>query len=77
LAKKATISFAADDAGNLQEASDVAKEMGVTLHVAIEVNVGQFWCGVEPGEAVVPLAKIASSLPGLSFKGIHCYNGLA
>lgn len=75
IAKQATVSFAADDAANLQDASDIAIEMGAILHVAVEINMGQFRCGAEPGEMAVPLAKLASTLPGLTFKGIHCYNG--
>ncbi|KAK7108206.1 hypothetical protein V1264_015985 [Littorina saxatilis] len=75
LARQAAVSITVDDAANLQDISDVATEMGVTIHIAIEVNVGQDRCGVEPGEPAVSLAKLATSLPGVTFKGIHCYNG--
>lgn len=41
LARQAAVSITVDDAANLQDISDVATEMGVTIHIAIEVNVGQ------------------------------------
>ncbi|KAL8609962.1 hypothetical protein ACOMHN_046882 [Nucella lapillus] len=59
LARQAVISVCVDDSSNLHEVSKVAVEMGVTLQVTIEVQIGGLRCGVEPGEAV----------------GLHCYNG--
>ena len=35
------MSVAVDDASNLQDISDVAVEMGATVHVVVEVNSGQ------------------------------------
>ncbi|XP_076466991.1 3-hydroxy-D-aspartate aldolase-like [Babylonia areolata] len=76
LAKQSTISLCVDDASNLQDISDVAQKMGVSLQVVVEMDIGGKRCGVETGEEAVKLAKLATSLPGVSFKGLHCYNGI-
>ena len=75
LAKLAKVSICVDSVQNVQEMSEAAKLFEAKLDVLVEVNVGQDRCGVEPGEAVVQLAKEIQQLPGLNFKGIQAYQG--
>lgn len=75
LARNARVSLCVDDEGNIADISKAAGDLGVTLDLVVEVNVGQDRCGVEPGEDVLRLAKAIQSLPRVTFKGIQCYNG--
>ncbi|XP_005106537.1 D-threonine aldolase [Aplysia californica] len=75
LARTAKVSVCVDSEGNIEDLSKAAGDLGVTLDLVIEVNVGQDRCGVEPGQDVARLAKKIQSLPQVNFKGIQCYNG--
>jgi D-serine deaminase-like pyridoxal phosphate-dependent protein len=75
LARHCDLKVAFDDADNLRQISAAAVDAGSTLGVLVEVNAGQDRCGVEPGEPALELAKLASSLPGVQFLGIHSYEG--
>lgn len=76
LAKQAEVTACVDSMENLQDISEVAVEMGINLNIVIEVHVGGMRCGVEPGKPVVALAQAIQSLPGVSFKGLLCYQGI-
>lgn len=76
LAKQAKVVACVDSEGNVRDLSEVAVEMGTTVDVIIEVQVGGLRCGVEPGDPVVNLAKTIVSLPGINFKGLLCYHGI-
>ncbi|KAK7476367.1 hypothetical protein BaRGS_00032367 [Batillaria attramentaria] len=75
LTKQAKVAVCVDSEVNVRDLSEVAVEMGVTVDVVIEVHVGGLRCGVEPGDAVVALAKTIVALPGIIFKGLLCYQG--
>jgi D-serine deaminase-like pyridoxal phosphate-dependent protein len=75
LARDAHIGVCVDDAGNLADLRQVVDAAGVTLDVYIEVNVGANRCGVEPGAAVVELARRIGG--GLRFAGLQAYQGAA
>lgn len=77
LARQARIAVAADDAENVVSLEDVAAEFDVTLDVFVEVKVMPLRCGVEPGEAVVRLARQIADQPHLRFAGLHAYHGMA
>lgn len=75
LARQCTLALCVDSVGNIDDASEVARAVGVTINCVVEVNVGQERCGVEPGPEVAALAQHIKKLPGLTFKGIQCYQG--
>lgn len=69
------VTVAVDDAENMRDLARAAAAQGVELDVLVEVNTGMNRCGVEPGEAAVQLARVASDLPGIRFRGIQAYEG--
>lgn len=78
LAAKAHLTVAADSHFGLQELSDAAVGAGgtTTIGVLADINVGMPRCGVRP-EAAVELARLATELPGLEFRGVMGYEGHA
>jgi D-serine deaminase-like pyridoxal phosphate-dependent protein len=77
LAREAWIGVCVDDAANVEQLSEAATSLGVTLSVLVEVNVGGNRCGVHPGEAVLQLAQLIAGSPGLRFAGLQAYQGKA
>lgn len=78
LAKLACQSYlivAVDQADNLQHLSRAAIEVGSTLDVLIEVDVGLHRCGVRTKEQALELARLATSLPGVILAGVMGYEG--
>jgi D-serine deaminase-like pyridoxal phosphate-dependent protein len=77
LARHARVGVLVDHPAQVQALADAAKAQSVSLDVYAEVDVGAKRCGVEPGEAAVPLARqIVASAP-LRFAGLQCYHGSA
>jgi 3-hydroxy-D-aspartate aldolase len=70
LAKHANLKVAIDDPRNLQELSALAHAHGVTIGVVIEVDTSMHRAGVRQIAQGVHLAKLASTLPGIAFKGV-------
>ena len=70
LAKHADVKVAIDDPRNLQELSEVAQIHGVTIGVVIEVDTSMHRAGVRQVSQGVNLAKLATALPGIAFKGV-------
>ena len=77
LARRLTMTVAADSIVGLGCMSSAAVEAGVTVGVLIDLNVGQNRCGVAPGDEAVALAKRARALPGLRLRGLMGYEGHA
>ncbi len=77
LADKARIGVLADDAGNIHELAQAARDAGTTLDVYVEIDVGAGRCGVEPGAAAVELARAILDEEGLNFAGLQAYHGSA
>jgi len=75
LARQATVGVVADDLQNVRHLSEAAKEQKVTVHLVVEINVGQNRCGVSPGPAGADLADEIARLPGLRFRGFQGYHG--
>lgn len=48
---------------------------GRAVRVVIEVDIGLGRCGVEPGDAALPLAREATSLPGIELAGLMAWEG--
>jgi D-serine deaminase-like pyridoxal phosphate-dependent protein len=57
------------------ELSRAAAQMGATVGVLVEFDVGFHRCGLEPGPACVELARKIEKLPGLEFRGLMTYFG--
>lgn len=75
LAYHTQLIVAVDQADNLRQHAQAATQVGSTVHVVIEVDVGMGRCGVTPGETLLDLARLANSLPGLNFAGVMGYEG--
>ncbi|MCC6173932.1 MAG: DSD1 family PLP-dependent enzyme [Chloroflexi bacterium] len=54
-----------------------AREYGVTIRTAIEVDIGLQRVGVQPGEPAVALAREIARREGLSFTGLMAWEGHA
>jgi D-serine deaminase-like pyridoxal phosphate-dependent protein len=61
-----------DAAGNV---ANVFASAGKTLPVYIDLNVGQDRTGIAPGEKVIELYRFCSHTKGISFTGLHAYDG--
>ena len=77
LARYADVMVAVDSVDNVRDLSREAAACGSRLGVIIEVDVGMGRCGVRSPEDAVRLAKAASGLPGLAFRGLMGYEGHA
>jgi D-serine deaminase-like pyridoxal phosphate-dependent protein len=77
LARRVTMTVAADSIVGLVRMSAAAIDAGVTVGVLIDLNVGQNRCGVAAGDEAVALAKKARALPGLKLRGLMGYEGHA
>ncbi len=51
------------------------RERGATVGVLVEFDAGLGRCGLEPGPALVELARTVMRLPSLRFRGLMCYPG--
>ncbi|MGA2549198.1 MAG: DSD1 family PLP-dependent enzyme [Burkholderiaceae bacterium] len=77
LASQTHLGVLVDAESALRELGASATAKAVSIDVYIEVDVGAARCGVAPGLPAVALAKAMQAYPGLHFKGLHCYHGLA
>ena len=77
MARYADVMVAVDSLDNVRDLSREAASIGVRLGIIIEVDVGMGRCGTRSAEATVELARAASSLPGLVFRGLMGYEGHA
>ncbi len=75
LARRAKPIVAVDSAENLKMIASASSAAAVSIGIFIEVNIGMNRCGVAPGEAALALARLAHSLPGVSFLGLQGYEG--
>lgn len=75
LVRHADIIVAADCEAHLKALDTAALAAGTRLRVVIEVNMGINRAGVEPGEAVVALARQVAACRGLRFAGIMGWEG--
>jgi D-serine deaminase-like pyridoxal phosphate-dependent protein len=77
LQSQASIMVAVDDPEHIKSIGEAAAAIGVSVRVLIEVNVGMNRSGVEPGDPVAQLAKLADETAGITHAGIMGYEGHA
>lgn len=77
LARRADMKVAIDDARNLRELSAVAQTHGVALGVVIEVDTSMHRAGIRQVSHGVELAKLATTLPGIAFRGVMSHQTLS
>jgi D-serine deaminase-like pyridoxal phosphate-dependent protein len=77
LAKQVKVTVAIDDAHNLRQLSEVAQEHGVRLGVVIEVDTSMHRAGIRQVPQGVELAKLATGLPGIAFRGVMSHQTIA
>jgi D-serine deaminase-like pyridoxal phosphate-dependent protein len=75
LARRAQVRVCVDDADNVTQMAQAAREAGATLGVLVEVDIGMGRCGVAPGEPALALARHIAASPGLRFVGLQGYDG--
>lgn len=77
LARCAVVCVAVDDEANLRAISRAAVLAGVSIAVLVDVDAGMGRCGVPHGDTptLVALSRLASSLPGITFRGLMGYDG--
>lgn len=72
---KADLKIIADDALNIQALSDACVQAQTTLGVMLDLNTGMDRTGAPTGKPSVVLAQQISQAPGLTFAGLHVYDG--
>ena len=75
LAQQAKVTVAVDTARNIADLSAAAQAFGVNLNIVIEVDAGMGRCGVQPGQPTLELAQLVATTAGLTFAGLHAYEG--
>ncbi|MEW5980002.1 MAG: alanine racemase [Acidobacteriota bacterium] len=76
LARECQLAVALDSRTALEGVGWAAKEAGRSVDVLVEFDAGVGRCGVASPAEVVSLAKAATALPGLRFRGILFFMGL-
>jgi 3-hydroxy-D-aspartate aldolase len=71
------LSVCADNLENIKLLEKSAAGAGIPLEVLVEIDVGSWRCGIEPGKPAVELALAIAESSHLLFRGIQAYNGSA
>lgn len=72
---QAVVRAVADSVVGLADLSRAACQAGIRLDTLLDLNVGMDRTGVIPGPAAVRLAAEIAEAPGLTFGGLHAYDG--
>lgn len=75
LANRARVGVAVDHIEQAVAISRAASEVGSTVDLLIEVDIGMGRCGVPAGSPALELARRLGDLPGVRFAGIQAYEG--
>jgi D-serine deaminase-like pyridoxal phosphate-dependent protein len=75
IARARRLLLSLDSEAAAQELSRAATSQNATIGVLVEFDSGAKRCGLEPGPALVTLAKAIEKLPGLKFRGLMGYFG--
>jgi len=75
-AGSASVSAAVDNLKHVDLLAEVAARHGVTIGVFIELDIGIGRCGLPvESDRLIPIAEAIVAAPGLTFRGIHAYEG--
>lgn len=66
---------ATDSELNARLLSEAAVSMGVTADVVVDVDPGGHRTGITPGQPALALGQLIDQLPGLTLRGLLCYDG--
>jgi D-serine deaminase-like pyridoxal phosphate-dependent protein len=66
---------ATDSEQNARLLSEAAVSMGITADVLVDVDPGGHRTGITPGQPALALGQLIDQLPGLTLKGLLCYDG--
>lgn len=75
LARQAQITVSLDSLAAAGPLSAAASAAGLEIGILAEIDVGLGRVGVQPGKAIIELAKDLASLPGLILRGFAFYPG--
>ncbi len=75
VAKKTNVTVALDSVEAARGLSQAADRAGLTVGVLAEADVGLHRCGLDPGPALVALAREIDGMPGLRLEGVQFYPG--
>jgi D-serine deaminase-like pyridoxal phosphate-dependent protein len=73
LARRATITVAADSEATVRGISEHASQAGVLIPVLLELDTGGRRCGVQSPADAQELARTITRLPGVEFRGFMTY----
>ena len=77
MALVADVKVAIEDARNLQLIADVSQRRGSDVGVVIEVNTSMNRAGIRSPEEGIRLARMATELPGVSFRGVMSHQSIS
>ena len=66
---------ATDSANNARLLSEAALSMNILADVVVDVDPGGNRTGITAGQAALQLAQLVDQLPGLTLRGLLCYDG--
>ena len=66
---------ATDSADNARLLSEAATSMSISADVVVDVDPGGNRTGVTPRQPALELAQLVNQLPGLTLRGLLCYDG--
>lgn len=66
---------ATDSPGNARLLSEAAQALGIVADVVVDVDPGGNRTGITPGQPALALAQLVDQLPGLTLRGLLCYDG--
>jgi D-serine deaminase-like pyridoxal phosphate-dependent protein len=75
LCRQADVKVAVDHARNVAALGAIAVTYRAEIGVLVEINCGMERAGVQPGEAVLALARLIAQTPGLRFRGLMSWEG--
>jgi D-serine deaminase-like pyridoxal phosphate-dependent protein len=66
---------ATDSSENARLLSEAAQALGIVADVVVDVDPGGNRTGITPGQPALALAQLVDQLPGLTLRGLLCYDG--
>lgn len=75
LCRQADVKVAVDNPHNVAALGAAAQHYGTTIGVLIELNCGMERAGVQPGDAVLDLARVVAQTPGVRLRGLMTWEG--